>query len=109
MTGSDAGRYPRDTPRLVSHSPEAVTPPRRHLVFIVSPGQRELFESLTRTFADDTSVQVILDRRTGERRQRSEQGAAVERRQADRRRDLEVQKRLSARGYAVVAVVAAKP
>lgn len=78
-------------------------------MFIVSPEQRELFESLTRTFAADQSVEVILDRRTGERRRRAEPRDPAERRKIDRRRALEVQKRLAARGYAVVAVVAAKP
>jgi len=82
--------------------------PRRRLVFIVSPEQRALFESLVRTFANDTSVDVVLDRRGGQRRQRA-QAPASDRRKADRRRHLEVQKRLAARGYAVVAVIAAKP
>jgi hypothetical protein len=60
-----------------------------------------------RTFAGDTSVDVILDRRGRQRRQRAEKRTA-ERRRVDRRRDLDVQKRLAERGYAVVAVVAAK-
>lgn len=83
-------------------------PKIRRLVFIVAPGQRQLYESLRRTFSDDRSVEVILDRRGGQRRQRAEPRPA-DRRRTERRRDLDAQKRLAARGYAVVAVVAAKP
>jgi hypothetical protein len=79
----------------------------RRLVFIVSPGHRQLFESLSRTFAGDSSVQVIMDRRGGERRQRPE-ARSSDRRSSDRRRNKDVQKKLSQRGYAVVGVVAAK-
>ena len=80
----------------------------RRLVFIVSPRRRQLYESLTRTFAGDSTVSVILDRRDRERRQRAGTPAA-ERREKDRRRKTEVQKKLSQRGYTVVGVVAPKP
>lgn len=79
----------------------------RKLVFVVAPGQRRLFESLTRTFAGDDSVQVVLDRRTGERRRRGERPLA-DRRRADRRRRRDVEDKLASRGYAVVGVVAVK-
>lgn len=80
----------------------------RRLVFIVSPGRRQLYESLTRTFAGDATVQVVMDRRGGERRQRPA-STSSERRQKDRRRPRnDVQKSLSQRGYAVVGVVAPK-
>ncbi|MBI1734829.1 MAG: hypothetical protein HYR51_06625 [Candidatus Rokubacteria bacterium] len=79
----------------------------RRLVFVVAPGQRQLYESLTRTFAGDDSVQVVLDRRNGERRQRGERPPA-DRRRADRRRRRDVEEKLAARGYAVVGVVAVK-
>lgn len=79
----------------------------RRLVFVVAPRQRQLYESLTRTFANDASVQVILDRRSTDRRKRPEPRTG-DRRQKDRRRNGEVQQKLSQRGYAVVGVVAPK-
>jgi hypothetical protein len=80
----------------------------RGLVFLVAPRQRQLYESLTRTFADDDTVQVILDRRASDRRKRPEPPPA-DRRRKERRRHADVQQKLSLRGYAVVGVVAAKP
>lgn len=54
------------------------------LLFIVARNQRDLYESLRRSFSAGKGVQVLLDRRLGERRQRVEpQGS--ERRRADRR------------------------
>jgi hypothetical protein len=79
----------------------------RRLVFIVAPGQRQLYESLTRTFAGDSTVQVILDRRGGDRRQKPD-APSSDRRQKERRRNADIQKKLAQRGYAVVGVVAAK-
>ena len=79
----------------------------RKLVFVVAPGQRRLFESLSRTFAGDDSVQVVLDRRSGERRQQGARPPA-DRRRADRRRRRDVEEKLASRGYAVVGVVAVK-
>jgi hypothetical protein len=79
----------------------------RRLVFIVEPGRRQLYESLTRTFAGDSTVQVILDRRGTERRKRPEPRSS-DRRATERRRNKDVQQKLSQRGYAVVGVVAAK-
>lgn len=79
----------------------------RRLVFIVAPGQRQLYESLTRTFAADSTVQVILDRRGAERRQKATSTSA-DRRAKERRRNADMQKKLEQRGYAVVGVVATK-
>lgn len=78
--------------------------PIRRLVFIVSPRHRELYESLRRTFARDDSVEVVLDRRDGERRRRAEP-AGADRRRTNRRRNVAVQKKLATRGYAVVGVL----
>ncbi len=53
---------------------------------IVRRGHFATFELLTRTFADDPSVQIIWDRRMGERRQAVGRPATSDRRRSDRRR-----------------------
>lgn len=53
---------------------------------IVRRGHFATFELLTRTFADDHSVQIIWDRRMGERRQAARGPDDGERRHSDRRR-----------------------
>jgi hypothetical protein len=53
---------------------------------IVRRGHFATFELLTRTFADDPMVQIIWDRRIGERRQAGDVRVA-ERRRSDRRRE----------------------
>jgi hypothetical protein len=60
-----------------------VTDPR---LVIVRRGQFATFELLTRTFADDSTVQIIWDRRIGERRRASDAAGSTERRHGDRRR-----------------------
>ena len=57
----------------------------RRLV-IVRRGHFATYELLTRTFANDGSVQIIWDRRIGERRRASDRQDG-ERRRADRRRE----------------------
>jgi len=52
---------------------------------IVRRGHFATFELLTRTFADDPSVQIIWDRRLGQRR-RAENRVSGDRRRSDRRR-----------------------
>jgi hypothetical protein len=80
----------------------------RRLIFLVSPAHRELYASLTRTFAQDDTVQVVLDRRRTDRRRKGEH-VAGDRRRVERRRNTDVQHKLTARGYAVVGIIAAKP
>jgi hypothetical protein len=53
---------------------------------IVRRGHFATFELLTRTFAGDPSVQIIWDRRTGERRQSGNRTVGSEWRRGDRRR-----------------------
>jgi hypothetical protein len=54
---------------------------------VVRRGHFATFELLTRTFADDPSVQIIWDRRMGERRQSAGgPGHGDRRRGSDRRR-----------------------
>ena len=56
----------------------------RHL-WIVSRDERKLYECLKDHFAGRPDVDVVFDRRHGQRRQRAA-SAPLERRQADRRR-----------------------
>jgi hypothetical protein len=79
----------------------------RKLLFVVAPGQRLLYESLTRTFANDENVEVVLDRRIAERRQQRS-SAPPDRRRRDRRRRRDVEQDLASRGFAVVGVFAVK-
>jgi hypothetical protein len=53
----------------------------------VRRGHFATFELLSRTFADDSSVQIVWDRRMGERRRSAEgPGNGERRRSSDRRR-----------------------
>jgi hypothetical protein len=70
------------------------------LVFIVSRHRPKLQEYLTREFADNADVAVIVDRRIGERRLR-EVEPGTERRRADRRQET-IDERLRALGWAIV-------
>ena len=76
------------------------------LLFIVAESRRPLYDSLRRTFANDDTVQVILDRRVAERRRRRPRKRKTERRQAERRAQREIDWQIRARGYAVVGVTA---
>lgn len=53
---------------------------------IVRRGHFATYELLTRTFAGDATVQVIWDRRVGERRQAPRDSHNDDRRRSDRRR-----------------------
>ncbi|MCM3878823.1 MAG: hypothetical protein ND807_01830 [Vicinamibacterales bacterium] len=53
---------------------------------IVRRGHFATFELLTRTFADDPLVQIIWDRRLGERRQNPRASIESDKRRGDRRR-----------------------
>jgi hypothetical protein len=55
-------------------------------LIIVRRGHFATFELLTRTFADDSGVQIFWDRRMGERRQATARLSDEERRRDDRRR-----------------------
>jgi hypothetical protein len=69
---------------------------------IISRKDHELYEYLKHHFAGRADVEVILDRRQGERRQRTE-SSPTERRRADRRRH-SVEAALAALGVAIVPV-----
>ena len=53
---------------------------------IVRRGHFATFELLVRTFADDPTVQIIWDRRIGERRSGGAAAGNADRRRSDRRR-----------------------
>jgi hypothetical protein len=73
----------------------------RHLL-IVARNREQLYGQLKEAFSGNERVQVIVDRRTGERRQRPPQaGTAAERRKADRRRR-DVEEQLRTIGWALV-------
>lgn len=75
-------------------------PTPRHLL-IVARSEPTVYEYVKRTFAGEDSVEVIMDRRLGERR-RASASAAVERRRADRRSAPPIHDRLRSPGWAVV-------
>jgi len=79
----------------------------RRLLFIVGSKRPDFYESLRRTFRGDDTVQVVLDRRHGERRgtrRPTRRRVGHEQRGADRREQAEIQRQLRSRGYAVVGV-----
>jgi hypothetical protein len=81
----------------------------RRLLFIVGSKRPDFYESLRRTFRGDDTVQIVLDRRRGERRlvrRPVRRGTGPEQRGAERRAQLEIQRQLRSRGYAVVGVLA---
>lgn len=72
-------------------------------LFIVSRHQPDLYGYLSREFAQEEDVQVILDRRVGDRRRGTgPPPAGVERRGRDRRTRAEVKEDLASLGYAFV-------
>ena len=79
----------------------------RRLLFIVGSKRPEFYDSLRRTFRGDDTVQIVLDRRRSERRGPRRPGrrpVTRDQRGADRRDQLEIQRQLRSRGYAVVGV-----
>ncbi len=70
-------------------------------LFIVARNQPDLWHYLRRDFAGDEEVQVVLDRRRGERRQRV-LPHEPERRQADRRRYPNTDSDLRYRSFVII-------
>jgi hypothetical protein len=73
-------------------------------LFIVAKDQHDLYRYLAREFATEPDVQVILDRRRGERRVGAEARATPhdDRRRAQRRVQKDVGTQISTLGYAFV-------
>jgi hypothetical protein len=79
----------------------AGTPPRQR--FIVATEDQALYEYLTREFAGRPDVEVIIDRRRGERR-RERLARTSERRTGDRRSRSRIDDDLGMLGFAVIPV-----
>jgi hypothetical protein len=85
-----------------------VTGKARNL-FIVAPSKARTYESLKRAFEGQNEVEVILDRRRGERRRSLERAAfpyRAERRRGERRLQTDAQVRLARMGLALVEIEA---
>jgi hypothetical protein len=74
----------------------------RHL-FLVSRHEARLYEYLLERFRDDGNVEVILDRRRGERRGRPH-GQESDRRRSDRRTRREVDVELRIRSHVILTL-----
>ncbi len=88
--------------KLVARRSNGSAQPVKHL-FIVARDKRDLYDHLTRAFARHEAVEVLLDRRSGERRQRQADAPVLERRRADRRRNA-VDEQIRTFGWALVLV-----
>jgi len=75
----------------------------RRELFIVARDRADLYRYLSQTFADAENVEVIWDRRAGERR-RIAHSARHERRRRDRRMRLTVDEDLRTVGYSFLAL-----
>jgi hypothetical protein len=77
-------------------------------LFIVSRQQLDLYRYLSREFSTEADVQVILDRRYGERRIHGERRSTPrgDRRDTDRRAQSEIGSQINTLGYAFVRLAA---
>jgi hypothetical protein len=76
---------------------------KQHL-FIVSRSCGWLYEELVERFRQDEKVEVVLDRRLGNRRQGGPSFGGAERRRSDRRRRPGVDEELRSRSHMVVSL-----
>ena len=72
-------------------------------LFIVSRDRADLYRYLTQTFAGTENVEIIWDRRAGDRRIQAD-GASAERRRAERRARRTAEADLKAVGYAFLVL-----
>ncbi len=70
-------------------------------IFVVARDREKLFEYAKRAFSGNSSVEVVLDRRRGDRRN-GEKTGSPDRRRGDRRLMNEIDNHLRALGWAVV-------
>ena len=76
----------------------------RRELFIVARDRPDLYRYLTQTFADADNVEVIWDRRSGERRGSADDDATPERRRRERRTRHNVENDLRTVGYAFLVL-----
>jgi hypothetical protein len=72
-------------------------------LFIVARDRADLYRYLSQTFADAENVEVIWDRRQGERR-RTADGVTLERRRGERRTRFSAEQDLRTVGYVFLAL-----
>lgn len=75
-----------------------------HYLFLVSRHETGLYEDLLERFKGDTKVEVVVDRRRGERRNQQGREPSEERRRADRRKDDAIVSELRMRSHAIVTL-----
>jgi hypothetical protein len=71
-------------------------------ILVVARDRQKLYEYAKRAFSGNATVEVILDRRSAERRRSRDRSGTHERRRGDRRLLLEIDNHLRALGWAVV-------
>jgi len=98
------------TPRepIGGRASTALTSPPDRFLFIVSRGNAKLASYLQNHFSGDATVQVVVDRRYGERRQQSAD-VTTDRRRADRRSRPHVDKDLRLTSFAIVTLPCPDP
>jgi hypothetical protein len=76
----------------------------RREIFIVARDRPDLYRYLSQIFADAESVQVIWDRRAGDRRALPSRRASDELRSSERRNRASVDPELRVGGYAFITI-----
>ena len=75
----------------------------RHL-FIVARDHPQLHDYLITRFREDPKVEVILDRRSGDRRRQEPRETDIDRRRSDRRGRRDIDAQLSDRSHIIVTI-----
>ena len=73
------------------------------LIVLVRPDREDIYDTLRKVFAHEAGVDVIMERRVGERRQR-DGDHTPERRRGDRRANPAIDAALKERGWAVLRI-----
>ncbi len=102
-TWAALGRFLDFTSRPAPARGEAGARPRPRQLVIVARDREWLFDYVARAFAGNDTVQVLLDRRVGERRRSADRTGLPERRRGERRRQ-DVASQLRGLGWAIVSV-----
>jgi hypothetical protein len=80
---------------------ETIRTPNRRLVFVISRDRMDLYDKLREALIREPDVDIILDRRAGERRV-AQSAAEQERRGRQRRQRIALDAEVQACGWAVV-------